>query len=76
MMDGSLDIGQKNLLKWEGVWLVPFCGYFFFLAIVQESSLWHKQKKAGPNKKKILGTIPATWILIKITGQADKAPNK
>lgn len=47
MMESSLDIGQKNLLKWRGVWVVLFVD-IFFLAIGYSIA---KYKEARPYDK-------------------------
>lgn len=44
IIESSLDIGQKYLLKWEGVWVVLFVNIF----LPSYHVVCSKYKEAGP----------------------------
>lgn len=44
IMESSLDIGQENLLKWEGVWVVLFVNIF----LPSYPVVYSKHKEVAP----------------------------
>ena len=59
-IEASLDIGQQNLLKWEGVWVMLFVVIFYSWLLCRRVIYDENRRKPALIIERILGTVPAT----------------